>query len=154
MDGPTGPVTLPPSQPSLDALQLDAAAQTLIYGRSTRAYPREACGFLIGLIQNGTVHVIEAFPCRNLATEPDRFEVHPEDFLAAETTARDADRTVVGVWHSHPNQPAVPSARDLEEAYDQWVQLICHVNNEGECSLRCWRTTRGQANEQAICLTD
>ena len=101
-------------------------------------------------VRKSTVHAIEAFPCRNLATAPDRFEVHPEDFLAAETAARDTERTVIGVWHSHPNQPAIPSPRDLQDAYDQWVHLICQVNSQGECSLRSWRILANEAKEHPI----
>ncbi len=129
-----------------DGLRLTAAARAVIQECSLAAHPREACGLLIGT----TDHAQRAVPCRNLAVEPDRFELHPEDFLAAELEAQAQGLAVIGVWHSHPDQPAVPSERDRLDAYDGWVHLICSVDAHEVDSLRSWRIAQGKFTELPI----
>ena len=118
----------------------------MIYEASRAAYPREACGLLIGSKQRAT----RAAECRNLATERDRFELHPEDFLKAELEARAAGLAVIGAWHSHPDQPAIPSARDLENAFEAWVHVICSVTASEVRELRGWRRSGSNFTEYRV----
>jgi len=86
-----------------------------------RAYPREACGLLVGHIVDGTVfYVSEAVESPNLAPagQPDRFEIDPALRLRLQREAREQGKAVVGIWHSHPDGPARPSATDLAGAWE------------------------------------
>lgn len=65
--------------------------------------PREACGLVI--VRKGR-EVYRA--CRNLAIDTDQFVMSPDDYAAAE-----AEGEVVGVVHSHPYLPPMPSQADL-----------------------------------------
>ncbi len=129
-----------------EPLELDATARSVIYEHSLAAYPREACGLLLG----SNRRAMRAVSCRNMAAEPDRFELHPEDFLAAELEAETVNLEVVGVWHSHPDQPAVPSERDRENAYPAWIHVICRVDATEDTSLRAWHLDQGRFVEQLI----
>ena len=65
--------------------------------------PREACGVLVwDGKDNATYH-----PCRNIAEGEERFEIHPEDWVAAEDAG-----PILGVVHSHPGGTAEPSELD------------------------------------------
>ena len=90
----------------------------------------EACGLILG-----TASRLERFrPARNLARHPKRaFELDPGDLVAAEDEARASGLEVVGVWHSHPSAPAIPSEEDRRHAYAGWLQLISSARD-----LRCW----------------
>lgn len=74
------------------------------------ARPREACGLLLGTVGR----IIALAPSRNLAAADDAFEIDTAMHLRLQRTTR----SVIGVWHSHPRGPAVPSARDLAGAWD------------------------------------
>lgn len=65
--------------------------------------PRECCGVLVWDGQNGATYR----HCQNIGG-PDQFEIHPEDWVAAEDAG-----PVLGVVHSHPGGTAEPSEWDL-----------------------------------------
>lgn len=120
---------LPPPQ----RLQLEAWARA--------DYPKEACGLLVGrkLPEGGEVHAVRL--ARNLNTERahDRYELDPEDFLATDRQARELGLEILGVWHTHPDHPAVPSETDRAAAWPGWSYLILAVQAGGVAALRSWR---------------
>lgn len=69
-----------------------------------REYPRESCGLVV-MIGDEARYV----ECENLADGNSHFIMNPEDFILA-----DAAGEIVGVVHSHPDAPALPSANDIE----------------------------------------
>jgi proteasome lid subunit RPN8/RPN11 len=80
------------------------------------AAPREACGLLLG----EGARLLALAPTRNLAAAEDAFEIDTALHLRLQRLARARPgRDVLGVWHSHPRGPAVPSARDREGAWDE-----------------------------------
>ena len=47
----------------------------------------------------------------------DRFWIDPRELLRAQKWARSQDWVIVGIYHPHPNHPAVPSERDRQSAW-------------------------------------
>jgi proteasome lid subunit RPN8/RPN11 len=131
--------TPPARSPAVHALQLAEPVRTELERSARRSYPREACGLLIGRFQGHVTSVEHVHAARNLASAPDRFELDPVDHLAAEDRARDAGLEVVGVWHSHPNEPAVPSDLDRAQAFGGWSYAIVSVVAGALVELRAWR---------------
>lgn len=80
----------------------------------------------------------------------DRFELDPRDFLAAELAARRTGREIVGIWHSHPDHPAVPSETDRLAAWEGWSYLIAEVTRERAGALRSWRLVHDRFVEEAL----
>ena len=76
--------------------------------------PEEACGLLAG--RDGLVTL--ALPIENAAHSPVRYRMEPRaqvgELLSIEALGLD----LLGIYHSHPNGPAVPSATDQAEVYD------------------------------------
>ncbi len=92
------------------------------------AYPRECCGLIAGLEEKGgDIMVTRVRPSRNVATpeRSDRFEIDPETRFRLMREIGEFDRLdgaagerIVGHYHSHPDHPALPSAHDLEMAFE------------------------------------
>lgn len=120
--------------------------------RARRAFPREACGLLLGHRLPGGAEVVEAPEARNLVAEgaADRFDLAPEDWVAIESRAREAGLEVVGVWHTHPDRPARPSSADRESAWEGYAWLIASVGAEGVRDVRSWRLVEGAFVEEAL----
>lgn len=82
------------------------------------AHPKEACGFILS-----TGHVVE---CLNVDEAPwYRFAIDPDEARAWWETG-----LVTGVWHSHPDAPAVPSEEDAEQAVESVETLVYSVTDE------------------------
>jgi proteasome lid subunit RPN8/RPN11 len=95
------------------------------------AAPAECCGLIIGQKGAGWDAVIEAARTRNLATDPNRFEIDPEDHIRTRRTVRNRGLEVLGFYHSHPRSPAMPSATDLAEAaYPGHLYVIVSLSVE------------------------
>jgi proteasome lid subunit RPN8/RPN11 len=113
------------------------------------AWPAEACGLLLGRRKADAV-TVEAFrPTGNDAAEPRRgYLVPPLELLAADREALAAGREIVGVWHSHPDAPARPSARDVAEAHEGYSYGIQAASREGAGELRFFELRDGALGER------
>ena len=110
------------------------------------AAPRECCGLLIGL----GPRIEEARPSRNLDPSPARFLIDPQDHFAAIRAARASGRQIVGVYHSHPSSPALPSPSDVSEAaYADYVYLIVSLVSEPP-DIRAFRFQAGSFAEESL----
>jgi proteasome lid subunit RPN8/RPN11 len=80
-----------------------------------RRHPhRECCGLLAG--QDGVI--TQAFPAKNVATDPARnYEIAPVEIVRLLRAFRERRLGFLGIYHSHPNGDNVPSPRDIELAY-------------------------------------
>ena len=94
------------------------------------AYPYECCGLLIGREDGaGGIEVSRIAPSANLAADRRRrFEVDPALYLTLERTLPGAAERLVGLYHSHPDGAAIPSAQDAAAAWEEgWIWLIVPV---------------------------
>ncbi len=106
------------------------------------AFPNECCGFLYGTeAADGSRQITLAVPVSN-SKEGDqrrRFEISPLDYLRAEQFALQNDTTLLGVYHSHPNHPAIASEHDLAEAMPYFSYVIVSVMDGEVADLKSWR---------------
>src|SRR4029078_9348230 len=98
-------------------LYLTEEAQSAINSHGERGYPNEICGILLGKDTEGRRVVRATMPIEN-SFEADeqyhRFLITPQAMLRAQREARQQGLDVVGVYHSHPNEAAQPSAYDRD----------------------------------------
>jgi desampylase len=110
------------------ALVLGSDQWAVICQQALRAYPEECCGLLLGEASAKGERVASVVPVENRYAEPRRgFELAPGAVACALAQERRGGRTVVGVYHSHPDGAAAPSARDEREAWPGWSYLIVPV---------------------------
>lgn len=102
------------------------------------AYPEEGAGFLLGV--EGEVREIVSLPnAREDAARHNRFLITPEDYLKAELKADALGLSLIGVFHSHPDCPNVPSEYDREWAQPSFSYIISRVDAGKAVSHRSWR---------------
>jgi proteasome lid subunit RPN8/RPN11 len=105
-------------------------------------YPHEACGLLLGALDDdGAKRVDEAVALANAREESarhHRFVIRPEDLLREEKRAREQGKDIVGIYHSHPDHPDEPSRYDLENAWPVYSYVIVSVREGRAASLRSW----------------
>ena len=103
-----------------------------------KAYPEEGAGFLIG--EGGQVKEIMALSnSREDGARHNRFLFTPEDYLQAELKAERLGLSLIGVFHSHPDSPNIPSEYDREWAQPFFSYIITRVDNGKAVNSRSWR---------------
>jgi proteasome lid subunit RPN8/RPN11 len=115
------------------------------------AYPDEGAGFLIGV--EGEVKQILSLPnAREDEARHNRFLITPEDYLKAELTADKLGLSLIGVFHSHPDCPNIPSEYDREWAQPFFSYIITRVDKGKVVSHRSWRLVenRSKYDEEEI----
>jgi proteasome lid subunit RPN8/RPN11 len=120
-----------------------------------RDYPFECCGLMLGRFEDGRKRVIEIYPISNAREEEakrNRFLIRPEELMLGEKYAREKGLDVVGFYHSHPDDVAVPSQYDLEHAWPTYSYIVIAVENGHATDLRSWEmeTDRSRFNEEEI----
>ncbi len=119
-----------------------------IAAHSERDYPSECGGMLIGEFLNGHKVVRETFPLQNAREEAARHNrvlILPGDVLKAEKFARETNREVIGYYHSHPDDAAVPSQYDLDHALPVWSYVIASVIKGRFDNIRSWELQHDRA---------
>src|SRR5215207_412535 len=123
------------------------------HGEAT--YPNECGGMLIGTFENeGAKTVVETFPLENSSEENQRNRVLllPKDVLRAEKHARENKLDVIGYYHSHPDDRAVPSQYDLDHALPVWSYIIVSVREGKPAEMCSWQMQddRSRFDEEII----
>jgi proteasome lid subunit RPN8/RPN11 len=129
--------------------------QNEIRQHGERDYPFECCGLMLGQFDSARKIVIETYPISNAREEEakrNRFLIRPEELLHGEKYARGKSLDVVGFYHSHPDEPAVPSQYDLEHAWPTYSYIVVAVEKGRAVDLRSWEmeSDRSRFNEEEI----
>ncbi len=69
-------------------------------------FPNECCGVMVGRTDEaGKKQVTGAVAMENAykGVQEDRYEIRPEDLLAADKGARAEGLDLIGIFHSHPD---------------------------------------------------
>ena len=126
-----------------------------ITAHAERDYPHECGGMLIGTFSQEKKTVVETFPLENAREEEDRHNrvlILPKDVLRAERYAREQKLDVVGYYHSHPDDRAVPSQYDLDHALPVWSYIIASVLSGKVDDIASWEmeNDRSRFNEEPL----
>jgi proteasome lid subunit RPN8/RPN11 len=109
-------------------------------------FPDECCGFLLGSEEKDTRTVLKIRVVSNVkeGDKRRRFVISPKDYLAAERFAELNNLQLMGVYHSHPDHPAIPSEHDRAAAQPFFSYIILSVINREFDHIRSW-----QLNEES-----
>lgn len=121
-------------------------------------YPEECCGLLLGVWvveddrrlvheilpmvnqwTDGVLTLTEGGPSAVRLNKRNRYWVEPKDLMEAQRYGRDHGWIILGVYHSHPNHPAVPSERDRRLAWSEYSYPILSIVDGNLVDLQSWR---------------
>ena len=122
-------------------LHIDPKAMEIMIADAERTFPDECCGFFFGK-EEGDKRFINAITVVDNSKEGDkrrRFEISPQDYLKAENFADENNLTLLGVYHSHPNSPAIPSEYDRISAQPYFSYIIISVFDGRYSHARSWQ---------------
>ena len=105
--------------------------EMVAHARAT--YPNECCGAMLGRVDGAEKEVLVAMRLENssVGSQAARYELRPEDLLAADKEARRRGMDLVGIYHSHPDCDAYFSKTDLENSCP-WYSFIVLSIQKGE----------------------
>ena len=105
-----------------------------------KGFPNEVCGILIGSRKNSGYEVENFHKCQNMNTKRavDRYELNPKDYIQGEKIAKDLGSSIIGIYHSHPNHPAIASETDKLYAWPEMVYMIYSIYNNKYKDLISW----------------
>src|SRR5204862_2853312 len=110
-----------------------------------RDYPFECCGLMLGSFAgDGRKLVKEIYPISNAREEEakrNRFLIRPEELMLGEKHARDKGLDVVGLYHSHPDDQAVPAQYHLGHPRATASYILVSVR-QGRAAALPARTTQ------------
>jgi len=112
-----------------------------MYEDALQSFPNECCGFVFGK-EIGEERIITELLTVNNSKEGDkrrRFEIAPKDYINAERFADQKELQLLGVYHSHPNHPAIPSEHDRIAAQPFFSYIIISVKHEEIAAIRSWQ---------------
>lgn len=121
---------------------IDTQARAALLNDAIAAFPDECCGFLFGREDENGLRAITEIQVVNNAKEGDkrrRFAIAPLDYIRAEEYADENQLQLLGVYHSHPNHPAIPSEHDRVAAQPWFSYIIVSVLDGRPDALRSWR---------------
>lgn len=104
-------------------------------------FPYECCGFLIGgSVKNG-VEAEEYVPAKNSrdTNRKRRFVIDPQEYLEVENKADSQNRSLIGIVHSHPDAPDIPSEYDRNHAFTDFSYIIISTTEKKINGFRSWR---------------
>lgn len=137
-------------------IEISAGHISQIREHGERDYPYECCGLMLGRFADGALKVVgEIHPISNAreeAVKRNRFLIQPEELMRGEKYARAKGLDVVGFYHSHPDDVAVPSQYDLEHAWPTYSYVVVAVEKARSGDLRSWEmeADRSRFNEEKV----
>lgn len=134
------------------SLHLNADHLQVLRSHAEQAYPDECCGLLLGRSQQ-VGQLVEVQPVDNdwnpqLAQTLDddtafgkarRYGINPQAMLKGMQTARSRGLDIIGIYHSHPDHPAIPSECDRRLAWPQYFYIILSVHQGQVQDIQNWQ---------------
>jgi proteasome lid subunit RPN8/RPN11 len=151
----------------LVVLALSQQQLLALSAHAERVYPEECCGLMLGKM-GSTKTLSELVPLDNhwtaeqtveqvpalgnltssevtpgadretAYTKRRRYSIDPKDMLRVQKQARSQGLNIIGIYHSHPDQVAVPSECDRRLAWPDYAYAIVSVCNGKAVDIKSW----------------
>jgi proteasome lid subunit RPN8/RPN11 len=134
----------------MNNLKLHPEHLQIIRIHAEKTYPDECCGLILGYLNSGGKTAVEVIPTENAwSTEAANFtkEAHstkrryaiaPQIMLQMQREARNRSLSIISIYHSHPDYPAIPSEWDTLYAWTEYSYIIVSVENGKAGTLQSW----------------
>jgi len=114
-------------------IRIEATPWASMVAHARATYPNECCGAMLGAIDGDVKTVRESVALQNAfeGAQAARYELRPEDLLAADKAARSRGMDLIGIYHSHPDCGAYFSQTDLQNSCP-WYSFVVLSIHKGE----------------------
>ena len=122
-------------------LVINKTAKEVMQQHAIEIFPDECCGFLYGKEDNEYRTIELAIPVINSkdGDKKRRFEISAIDYMKAEQYALQNNTGLLGVYHSHPQHPAIASEHDLKQAMPYFSYVILSVLDGKIDDIKSWK---------------
>ena len=139
------------------SLKLTAEHLRLICAHAETTYPQECCGLLLGKRNQEYKTLVEVVATENTwsaqaitsfqeidanldlgTNKSSHYTIAPEVMLRVQKQARDRQLDIIGIYHSHPDHPAIPSEFDRVCAWQTYSYMIVSVPQGKTDELLGW----------------
>ncbi len=128
-------------------LYLNKKQKKELVKHSKKEAPNESCGILAGKNQR----VEKIYKMTNTDRSSKTFLMDPKQQLKVMKEIRNQGLEMVGIYHSHLDTAAYPSARDARLTYYPSVScVIVSVKDRSNPSLRSFRIVEGKITEEEV----
>lgn len=113
-----------------------------IQSQGENAYPEEGAGLLLGYEQDGNRFVQSLLMLENAREDTarhNRYLINAADMLSGEKEAERLGQSIIGIFHSHPDHPNLPSEFDREWAIPWYSYLITSIDNGQAVESKSWK---------------
>ncbi len=120
-----------------------------IHVHGEAAYPEEGAGLMLGNVngdERRVVRLVEFANAREQSARHNRYLLTPRDYLLGEMEAARLELDVIGVFHSHPDHPNLPSEFDREWAMPFLSYVITSVWAGRAIESRSWQLSEDRSN--------
>lgn len=106
-------------------IRIQSEPWAAMVAHAQKTYPDECCGAMLGTLDGDSKMVSEAIALENAfrGAQAARYELRPEDLLAADKAARERGMDLIGIYHSHPDCDAYFSKTDLQNSCP-WYSFV------------------------------
>jgi proteasome lid subunit RPN8/RPN11 len=114
-------------------IRIESEPWEAMVSHAQQTYPNECCGAMLGSI-NATEKIVRAaLPLENAfdGVQAARYELRPQDLLAADKAAHERHMDLIGIYHSHTDCGAYFSKTDLQNSCP-WYSFVVLSIQEGE----------------------
>ena len=114
-------------------IRIEPEPWAAMVAHARQTYPNECCGAMLGSIDAAGKTVCEALPLENAfeGVQAARYELRPQDLLAADKAAHERHMDLIGIYHSHPDCGAYFSQTDLRNSCP-WYSFVVLSIQKGE----------------------
>ena len=114
-------------------IRIESEPWAAMVAHARASYPSECCGAMLGSTDGETKLVRESIALQNAfeGAQAARYELRPEDLLAADKAARERHMDLIGIYHSHPDCDAYFSTTDLQNSCP-WYSFVVLSIQKGE----------------------
>lgn len=134
-------------------IQVEKTPLNKIIEHAETIFPDECCGFMYGAENQEGNRIITEIRLVDNAKPGDkrrRFEITGKDYMMGERYAVEKDLLFLGIYHSHPNHPAIPSEHDRVAAQPFFSYIIVSVRDGHTDHIRSWRLNDSFQFEEEI----
>lgn len=114
-------------------IRIESEPWAAMVSHARETYPNECCGAMLGTTGDDgkTVRIAMRLDNAFEGAQAARYELRPEDLLAADKAARERKMDLIGIYHSHPDCGAYFSETDLKNSCP-WYSFVVLSIQKGE----------------------